>query len=257
VLRYFTPKSASHRLLLIRVTEAEKKASLTEFGPCAWWCSLVHIHLITYLMGEISPHSRGDRRPKPPWWCHRIYPIMFSDADVQDYLQSIRRAALTVSDPPLVSGVVCDPSDDIILVCAIAAEASHVVTRDDDLLSIGVYEGVTIISPEPCSPCCDVPGDQGGSHYKGQIEGIAKGNALAQNPFINRRFGVSASRAPTPLSLCAYQFMPHNDQSSVRLRGAQLPSKNRRGFSTMTWWMSWSEAPNSLRRGSTRRGMNV
>jgi predicted nucleic acid-binding protein len=26
--------------------------------------------------------------------------------------------------------------------------AAHVVTRDDDLLSIGTYEGVTIISPE-------------------------------------------------------------------------------------------------------------
>jgi hypothetical protein len=53
VLRYFTPKSVSHRLLLIRVTDTEKKASLTEFGPCAWWCFLVHIHLITYHLGEI------------------------------------------------------------------------------------------------------------------------------------------------------------------------------------------------------------
>ena len=35
----------------IRVTDAEKKASLTEFGPCAWWCFLVHIHLIIDLIG--------------------------------------------------------------------------------------------------------------------------------------------------------------------------------------------------------------
>jgi hypothetical protein len=27
---------------------------------------------------------------------------------------------------------------------------------------------------------------------KGQIEGIAKGKVLVQNPFINRRFGVAA-----------------------------------------------------------------
>jgi hypothetical protein len=38
---------------------------------------------------------------------------------------------------------------------------------------------------------------------------------------------------------------------------AYAPSKNRRGFSTVIWWMSWSEAPSSLRRGSTRREMNV
>jgi hypothetical protein len=42
----------SHRLPLIRVADAEKKAglSLTEFAPCAWWFFLVLIYLITYLM---------------------------------------------------------------------------------------------------------------------------------------------------------------------------------------------------------------
>jgi uncharacterized protein len=72
----------------------------------------------------------------------------YTDADVQGYLQSIRQAALIASDLPPVSGIMRDPNDDIILACAVAAEASHVVTRDDDLLSIGTYEGVTIVSPE-------------------------------------------------------------------------------------------------------------
>ena len=54
-----------------------------------------------------------------------------------------------------------------------------------------------------------------------------------------------------------HPFLQHNPRSSVHLRRAQLPSKNRRGFSTVIWWMSWSEAPSSLRRGSTRREMNV
>ncbi len=31
----------------------------------------------------------------------------------------------------------------------------------------------------------------------------------------------------------------------------QVPSKNRRGFSTMSCWMSASEAPNSFSLGST------
>lgn len=58
-------------------------------------------------------------------------------------------------------------------------------------------------------------------------------------------------------NLTCSSVLPHNPPSPGHLRGAQLPSKNRRGFSTVIWWMSWSEAPNSLRRGSTRREMNV
>jgi putative PIN family toxin of toxin-antitoxin system len=72
----------------------------------------------------------------------------YTDADGQDYLQSIRQAALIVSDLPSVSGIVRDPDDDIVLACAVAAETSHVVTRDDDLLSLGIYEGVLMVTPE-------------------------------------------------------------------------------------------------------------
>jgi uncharacterized protein len=72
----------------------------------------------------------------------------YTDADVQDYLQGIRQAALVVSDLPPLSGIVRDPNDDMILACAVAVSASHVVTRDDDLLSLGSYEGSAIVTPE-------------------------------------------------------------------------------------------------------------
>ena len=36
----------------------------------------------------------------------------------------------------------------MILACAVAASASHVVTRGDDLLSPDTYEGITIVTPE-------------------------------------------------------------------------------------------------------------
>ena len=35
----------------------------------------------------------------------------------------------------------------MILACAVTAKASHVVTRDDDLLSLGTYEGVDDCHP--------------------------------------------------------------------------------------------------------------
>jgi uncharacterized protein len=72
----------------------------------------------------------------------------YTDADVQDYLQSLRQAAWLVSDLPPLSGLVRDPNDDMILACAVAASASHVVTRDDDLLALGTYEGIAIVTPE-------------------------------------------------------------------------------------------------------------
>jgi putative PIN family toxin of toxin-antitoxin system len=72
----------------------------------------------------------------------------YTDADVQDYLQSLRQAALLVSDLPPLSGLVRDPNDDMILACAVAASASHVVTRDNDLLSLGTYERIAIVTPE-------------------------------------------------------------------------------------------------------------
>jgi uncharacterized protein len=72
----------------------------------------------------------------------------YTDADVQDYLQSIRQAALIVADLPPPSCLVRDPNDDMVLACAVAAEASYVVTRDDDPLSLGNYGGAEIVSPE-------------------------------------------------------------------------------------------------------------
>ena len=72
----------------------------------------------------------------------------YTDADVQDYLQSIRLAALIVSNLLPISGIVRDPNDDMILACAVAARASHVVTHDDHLLSLGTFEGVMIVTPE-------------------------------------------------------------------------------------------------------------
>jgi len=59
---------------------------------------------------------------------------------------------LIVSDLPALSGIVRDPNDDMILACAVAASASHVVTRDDDLLALGTYEGIAIITPEAFLP---------------------------------------------------------------------------------------------------------
>jgi predicted nucleic acid-binding protein len=42
--------------------------------------------------------------------------------------------------------VTADPDDDKILECAVVGGASHVVTGDRHLLSLGSYQGIPIIS---------------------------------------------------------------------------------------------------------------
>jgi hypothetical protein len=87
-----------------------------------------------------------------------------------------------------------------------------------------------------------------GGHPEWRLRRPGEGVGLPRSGVDN----ISAEDTAASLRSRASVFRPE-----ISLWGAQLPSKNRRGFSTMIWWMSWSEAPSSLRRGSTRREMNV
>ncbi len=65
-----------------------------------------------------------------------------------EYCRELARfAAEVLSDVPEIR-VVRDPNDDMILACAIASDADVLVSRDKDLLSLGSYEGVAILTPE-------------------------------------------------------------------------------------------------------------
>jgi putative PIN family toxin of toxin-antitoxin system len=68
--------------------------------------------------------------------------------DVEMFSRLLRTSFVVLADLPPLTGIVRDPNDDMILACAVAAGASHVVTRDDDLLALGVYEGIAIVTPE-------------------------------------------------------------------------------------------------------------
>jgi putative PIN family toxin of toxin-antitoxin system len=85
----------------------------------------------------------------------------YTDTDVQAYLHGLRQAAFLVSTLPPLSGIVRDPNDDMILACAVAASASHVVTRDPDLLSLDTYEDIAIVTPEAFLALLRSEGPQG------------------------------------------------------------------------------------------------
>jgi putative PIN family toxin of toxin-antitoxin system len=76
----------------------------------------------------------------------RRYP--FTDEDVTEFCETMRAAAQVVTDLPEVSVVTRDPNDDMVIATALAAHASHLITRDDDLLSLTAHKDIAILPPE-------------------------------------------------------------------------------------------------------------
>lgn len=71
----------------------------------------------------------------------------YADEDVVEYCQKLPRLATLVHDVPGIS-IVRDPADDMILGCAVATAADYLVTRDNDLLSLGKHGEIEILAPE-------------------------------------------------------------------------------------------------------------
>lgn len=73
---------------------------------------------------------------------------VYTDEEIDAYGVYLQGTFQIVTEVPPLAGIVRDPKDDGIVACAVAAQASHIVTRDEDLLSLGTYEGITIMTPE-------------------------------------------------------------------------------------------------------------
>jgi putative PIN family toxin of toxin-antitoxin system len=70
--------------------------------------------------------------------------------EIKETLTLIKEASLTVnpaSNNIMVNNICRDTDDDNVLACALAAKADYLVTGDSDLLIIGVFRGIKIITP--------------------------------------------------------------------------------------------------------------
>lgn len=73
------------------------------------------------------------------------------------YIPDLREVLLLLSDAAAVAdlvpdtggvtGVCRDSTDDAVLAAAVEGRANAIVTGDDDLLSLGEYEGIVILTP--------------------------------------------------------------------------------------------------------------
>jgi uncharacterized protein len=71
----------------------------------------------------------------------------YSDDRVRRFQRLLEMTTSVLTDLPPVRGVVRDPNDDMVVACALEAGADYIVTRDKDLLSLGAYEGIRIVTP--------------------------------------------------------------------------------------------------------------
>lgn len=66
---------------------------------------------------------------------------------VASFLRLLRASIRVVEPKPLPKRVSRDAADDVVLATAVGAGAEVLVTGDKDLLVLGSYEGVSIITP--------------------------------------------------------------------------------------------------------------
>jgi len=67
--------------------------------------------------------------------------------DIRDWLAYIRAFAHIVAASGTAKGVCRDPKDDMFLDAAIAGNAEYLVAGDRDLLTLGKYQTVKVITP--------------------------------------------------------------------------------------------------------------
>ena len=71
----------------------------------------------------------------------------YAPGEVAHFLALLMQTGEIVHELSEVPALSRDPNDDVIIAAAVAARATHLVTGDNDLLSLGSHEGVLIVTP--------------------------------------------------------------------------------------------------------------
>lgn len=76
----------------------------------------------------------------------RKYPV--TDAIVDRLVMLLEmEAEVAAWEPDVSEARLRDPNDDMVLACALAGRASYVISSDQDLLTVGEYRGVRVVTP--------------------------------------------------------------------------------------------------------------
>ena len=72
----------------------------------------------------------------------------YSAEQVEVFINRLRNTSTVVAQLPEIRVVERDPKDDMIIACAMAVSANYIISRDRDLLDLGNYQLIQIVTPE-------------------------------------------------------------------------------------------------------------
>jgi len=70
-----------------------------------------------------------------------------AENDIRTFLRLLNRQAIQVTPVTELAVIASDPTDNRYLECAVAGEASVIVSGDQHLLDLGEYQGIQILTP--------------------------------------------------------------------------------------------------------------
>lgn len=73
--------------------------------------------------------------------------LLAVDTTPHRLVSAYRVLATVVTPTPIPLTIIDDPDDDFVLACAVTASADRIVTNDNHLLKLKIYQGIPIIRP--------------------------------------------------------------------------------------------------------------
>lgn len=101
----------------------------------AWHAQQFELVISEHILEEVQ------RTLTKPYFSRYLTP-----SDQMIAIAAFRRFATIVPISAVVQGVATHPEDDLVLATAVSGRVDYLVTRDRQLLRLGVYEGVRIVS---------------------------------------------------------------------------------------------------------------
>ena len=97
-----------------------------------------------YTAAEILQEIRHVLLEKP----HLRNRYTYSSEKVEIFIDYLKSISTIVPQLPEIRVIERDPKDDMIISCAVVVSADYIVSRDRDLLDLGNYQQIQIITPE-------------------------------------------------------------------------------------------------------------
>lgn len=80
--------------------------------------------------------------------------LVYSDDEVQDFLDLLRRASIVIHPDPIMPVVEADPDDDKFVALALTGHAQYLISGDAHLLDIGYVGDLLIVTPRTFLEWC-------------------------------------------------------------------------------------------------------